>query len=503
MQQAEKLATSRNINSEEGLTICLFLEHGCPEMSHSIYMIRPSLDSSEEYLIDSQGFMVAESESISPVLTFQKRGKDSFITESAMFHLGSRIYFFGGRIYSEFPELDISYTDEFKVAVRVLDTDHPEQGLRPVASMYAPKQTPCVFAAPDGMIYALGSALGKTEKIIPGCKGTGCFERYDPNSDKWEVLPDPPLPLLEQVDATWCDCATVVDHYVFIGNPSVLVIFNLDTQEWDPLPPLRLAEHYPYGSLYVDGSLYYLRGQGIWKPGTILDLQSEKCPRHGRLTIELVKRGPLRIPNEEGPSRLLTSQCLRPENAQVMATKGELDEGTFFTDHNFRPWREVFHLGGHFFCYVVTAQIFHENDFTIYEPYCRGIWIKVFEEVRAENDIKKTEFRPLASFCYKIRTPFRNDADFVRCCAFGNIPDWVRKNQSEVKQDHGGGAVGNRGEISECLNFDFRAGLYKVVGVVVEGDGEGSHWIRVVIPRKKTSQICRTKAQMSLSGIYD
>ncbi|KAL6511661.1 hypothetical protein OROGR_021299 [Orobanche gracilis] len=158
MQQAEKLATSRNINSEEWLTKYLFLEHGCSEMSHSIYMIRPFLDSSEEYLIDSQGFMVAESESISPVLTFQKRGKDSFITDSAMFNLGTRIYFFGGRTYSESPELDISYTaitDGFKVAVRVLDIYHPKQGLRPVASVYAPKQSPCVFAAPD-RIYALG-----------------------------------------------------------------------------------------------------------------------------------------------------------------------------------------------------------------------------------------------------------------------------------------------------------------------------------------------------------
>ncbi|KAL6511708.1 hypothetical protein OROGR_021305 [Orobanche gracilis] len=132
----------------------------------------------------------------------QRRDRNCSRQSGLQIDYHSRIYFFGGRTYSEFPELDISYTaipDEFKVAVWILGIYHPEQGLRPVASVYAPKQTPCVFAAPDGMIYALGSALGKTEKIIPGCTGTVCFERYDPNSDKWEVLPDPPLPLLEQV----------------------------------------------------------------------------------------------------------------------------------------------------------------------------------------------------------------------------------------------------------------------------------------------------------------
>ncbi|KAK1371528.1 hypothetical protein POM88_037620 [Heracleum sosnowskyi] len=73
-------------------------------------------------------------------------------------------------------------------------------------------------------------------------------------------------------NAVWCDSATLLrDRYVFVGNMIAMLylIFDLDTQKWaSPLPESTLSSSFPYGSLCVDDSLYYLTGFGTWKYGT-------------------------------------------------------------------------------------------------------------------------------------------------------------------------------------------------------------------------------------------
>lgn len=70
----------------------------------------------------------------------------------------------------------------------------------------------------------------------------------------------------ESIDVTWYDSATVVgDKYVYLGNRINILyfVFNLEEEQWTCLP--KSSSCFPYGSLYVDGSLYYLTGRGSWK----------------------------------------------------------------------------------------------------------------------------------------------------------------------------------------------------------------------------------------------
>ncbi|KAK1379445.1 hypothetical protein POM88_026189 [Heracleum sosnowskyi] len=411
----------------EGIKICLFVEHKSAEMNNSIYMIEPPTDM-VDYEVDSDGLMIDPI--ISPAIT----GVAKLLEDCAMARLGSRIYLFGGvSLNRECCIEKLPISDELKLSVLYFDTNHMELGLRHAASLNAPKQTPCVFSA-RGMIYALGSSLQGCNYNHNNC--SGIFERYDPTADKWQVLPDPPLPFGNMSNALWCDSATLLrDRYVFVGNMITMLylIFDLDTQKWaSPLPESTLASSFPYGSLCVDDSLYYLIGFGTWKYGTDYEANSNWIDQVdddddvGPI-VSIVKRGPLFL---DDPSKLLHSPCFSPESKQVM-TRLEHIPLLVYTD--LCEWRELFHLGGRFFCSVATSQLINAYDHTRDQPYCRGVWIYVFEEVNLPAP-KSTYFRTLASFSYKIRTPFHNTASFIRCCAFGSVPDsWV-KEPLKIKQ---------------------------------------------------------------------
>ncbi|KAK9699792.1 hypothetical protein RND81_08G196500 [Saponaria officinalis] len=392
-------------------TIWLSVEHGCPEMSRSLYIIQPPIDLSDyDQMIDSQGFIP-----LSPVLTLPD--KNTFMKHSALLNLGSKIYFFGG--VHNHPCLPSSTRpSHLSYQVQVFDTDHPDQGIRILSPMNGPKDSPCVFVA-DGMIYALGAALRTFNR-------PGFFERYDPSSD-------PPLHPSEWVGAKFMDRATVVGRRVYISS-FYHIIFNLDTHKWDPLPPQELALRFPYGSIFVNDSvsLYYLQGPGSCKPGVFID--SFRDP------VQVVKRGPLTTSTKLAgvDNTLFMNPCLAPGKEQLMADANDLDDNAFFTNSAYYPWRDLFHMGGRFFCYVVTSPLFDHDNYAIRQPNSRGVWIKFFEEV-PHTDHNKTKFRSLASFGYKIDSDFSHMSSFIRCSVFGTVPDsWIiarleKKQESKLK----------------------------------------------------------------------
>ncbi|KAL8116975.1 uncharacterized protein LOC141668556 [Apium graveolens] len=486
---------------ESGMKICLMVEHCGVETRNSIYMIEPPIDD-DDYEIDSDGLMTDPV--ISPVITIDK--KYELLNQCAMVKLGSRIYFFGGVNTTNI----IHHHRDLLYSVRYLDINNLESGLCSAPSLNAPKQTPCVFSA-RGMIYALGSY---TLKQLPTCKfslpdgsvATGIFERYDPTADAWQVLPDPPLPFGEMRanDVTWCDSATIIaDRYVFVGNPvpKVYVIFDLDAQKWGtPFPESFLSSHFPYGSLCVDNSLYYLTGFGTFKYGTQfeaktnwLDEDEQEYDEDHRLQI--IKRGPLSL---QDPSSLLKSHCFRPQNKQLMA---RFDPISLLAHSNSYNWRELFHLGGHFFCYLVTSQLINSEQRTKSQPYCRGVWIDVLEEVNLPAS-NSTHFRTLASFSYRIRTPFLNKGNFIRCCVFGSVPDsWVKEpskkkqvpkerktfNAEQIQLDH---ASGSKGE-GDCIREK-----------IVAAESDEIIWLRAQLAKMKVEIAKKDELLKTYESIY-
>ncbi|KAL5703323.1 hypothetical protein ACHQM5_028426 [Ranunculus cassubicifolius] len=389
--------------NESHLKICLLVEHRTTEMSHSLYMFDLPSDLEQKRELDSEGFQV-----VSPLLLFPE---SKFLNRTEFINVGSKVFFFGGFSSGHIVYTDKNYATLLK-AVHVLDMEKPEQGLRRVASMNACKEDHCAFVD-NGMIYTLGRAIKDKSR-----SKQACFERYIPQADKWEVLPDPPFPLSELSRPDWTGRATVVGREVFIGSYDKYVIFNLDTLEWAKVLPESLAERFPYGALYVDGFLYHIRGGDVWKPSAVWDF------RHDLEPLQIVRRGPLPRRGRCGSSSkdILECVCLEPKGTQVVATAAELACGdeTLFTHRNFLPWRELLHLGGPYFCYLCTAV--NVNDVRGTGDYrTRFVGIMVFKELQGEN--MNTEFGLLSAFFYRIQTDFFNYGDFIRCCALGAVPE--------------------------------------------------------------------------------
>ncbi|KAK9734375.1 hypothetical protein RND81_04G135800 [Saponaria officinalis] len=281
------------------------------------------------------------------------------------------------------------------------------------------------------MIYTLGAALHTFN-------APGCFERYDPTSDLWQILSDPPLPSSHWLGSNFVDRATVVGRRVFISSLKP-IIFNLDTLEWDPLPSQQLALRFPFGSIFVNHTacLYYLRGPGSCKPGSLRPSTGSLCD-----PLQAVKRGPLTTTATD--NSFFMDPSLLPGNQQLLADASDLDDNIFFTESAYFPSRDLFHMGGRFFCYLVTAPLFDNGDDTIRQPNSRGVWIKFFEEVPTHThncirDNNNTKFQPLASFCYKIDTNFSHLSSFIRCSVLGTVPDsWInapleKRQESKLK----------------------------------------------------------------------
>ena len=107
-----------------------------------------------------------------------------------------------------------------------------------------------------------------------------------------------------------------------------------------------------------------------------------------------------------------------------MGTFMDFEHDTWFRDIDFWQW-DIFHLGGYFFFYVVTCQLIDVDNKKLDQPYCRGVWIKVFKDMVPDRNstTKQPRFQNLASFSYRIRTPFENNTSFIRCSSFGSVPD--------------------------------------------------------------------------------
>ncbi|XP_050262743.1 uncharacterized protein LOC126707190 isoform X1 [Quercus robur] len=104
--------------------------------------------------------------------------------------IGSRLYSLGGMNPDSEPFAGVT-TPEFArfLKVRSFDLSTPDDGWKPVATMTFPKrfEPPCLVL--DDKLYVLGSVSASEVEA----KGYGWMEVYDPDSNTWEPLPNPPL----------------------------------------------------------------------------------------------------------------------------------------------------------------------------------------------------------------------------------------------------------------------------------------------------------------------
>jgi non-specific serine/threonine protein kinase len=109
-------------------------------------------------------------------------------------------------------------------------------------------------AVHDGMIYALGGRKGRTEAFAT-------FERYDPERDRWERLPDYPLPV------SGAGLVSVDGRLIAAGGEDPgrgLLIgrayeYDVEGGRWKRLPAMARPKH-GFGDLAANGRFWAFGG---------------------------------------------------------------------------------------------------------------------------------------------------------------------------------------------------------------------------------------------------
>ncbi|KAK9988340.1 hypothetical protein SO802_028579 [Lithocarpus litseifolius] len=103
--------------------------------------------------------------------------------------IGSRLYSFGGMNPDSEPFTNLDSPEFVRfLKVRSFDLSTPDDGWKPVATMTFPKRFQPPSVVLDDKLYVFGCVSASEVEA----KGSGWMEVYDPDSNTWEPLPNPP-----------------------------------------------------------------------------------------------------------------------------------------------------------------------------------------------------------------------------------------------------------------------------------------------------------------------
>ncbi|KAJ9152319.1 hypothetical protein P3X46_025898 [Hevea brasiliensis] len=262
-------------------------------------------------------------------------------------------------------------------------------------SMNTGKVDPCAVVA-DGKIFVLSSGIA-VDFTLPCCNEKGMpiddsirfFECFDPESDKWMVLDDPPIGI-----PIWWHFSFVGGRFIFfVGSDRddfrVLSVFNLDTLEWTSSTKLEKEK------ITADDLLIFT---------AVGEHSSDKYlyGLHGLINNRILRLGPLS--NIDQNPRMFSSLPIKTISMREQVDSFyELDCSSF-----------ILHLGNRRFCYLHSGSP-HGFGFpaTVQDDYPRNLKLFVFEE----TNCSASEFNPkiVYSASFEIKTSFINKGDIMNC----------------------------------------------------------------------------------------
>ncbi|KAJ9152349.1 hypothetical protein P3X46_025923 [Hevea brasiliensis] len=359
-------------------TIYMLLRHGCGEMVLSMFEIKIPKDET------------AEPHHLSAILEFPER---EYPRGMCSVQLGSEFYFLGGEHDLEDPRAP--FDQWLPKDVYIFDPIDGKGSMKRGVSMNTGKVDPRAVVA-DGKIFVLSSSIAVdftlpcyNEKGMPVDNSIRFFECFDPESDKWMVLDDPPIDI-----PIWWHFSFVGGRFIFFvgsdrDNFRVLSVFNLDTLEWTSSTKLEkekitaddLVIFTAVGEHSSDKYLYGL---------------------HGLINKRILRLGPLSN-IDQNPRMFSTLPIKTISMTEQVESFYELDCSSF-----------ILHLGNRRFCYLHSGSP-HGFGFpaTVQDDYPRNLKLFVFEE----TNCSASEFNPkiVYSASFEIKTSFISKGDIMNC----------------------------------------------------------------------------------------
>jgi N-acetylneuraminic acid mutarotase len=172
--------------------------------------------------------------------------------------IGNKIYVIGGLIEDRDPPED-SKQKIPKVATDTVEIyDIEENKWEKGKSLHEARQGVQV-AALGGKLYAIGGVSVRNEKV----ELLSTFERYDPESNTWESLPDLPVPILAPGIAVIKGKIFVIGGSAIEGESQVasdkVYVFDEEKNDWGAASPLPKGIQFP-GVAFIDDRIYVIGG---------------------------------------------------------------------------------------------------------------------------------------------------------------------------------------------------------------------------------------------------
>ncbi|XP_021687407.2 uncharacterized protein LOC110640929 isoform X4 [Hevea brasiliensis] len=360
-------------------TIYMLLRHRCGEMVLSMFEIKIPKDET------------AEPHHLSAILEFPEQ---EYPRGMCSVQLGSEFYFLGGEHDLEDPRPP--FDQWFPKDVYIFDPIDGKGSIKRGVSMNTGKCDPCAVVA-DGKIFVLSSSIAfdftlpcYNEKGMPIDNSIRFFECFDPESDKWMVLDDPPIDI-----PIWWRFSFVGGRFIFfVGRDAdgfwLLSVFNLDTLGWTSSTKVEKEK------ITTDDMLIFTAA-GEDSSGKYL------YGLHGYRNNRILRLGPLS--NVDQNPRMFSSVPIK--------TISMMEEVDSF--HKLNCSSFILHLGNRRFCYLLTGSPPRGFGFpaTIQDDYSRTVKLFVFEE----TNCSASEFYPnvVYSASFEIKTSFINRGDIISC----------------------------------------------------------------------------------------
>jgi N-acetylneuraminic acid mutarotase len=172
--------------------------------------------------------------------------------------IGNKIYVVGGLVRDMNPPED----SEQKIPIMATDTIeiYNIEDNKWTKGASSPEARHGVQAAAvNGKLYAIGGAYDQKKEFML----SSAFERYDPESNMWESLPDLPAPILTP------GIAVIKEKIFIIGGSTMedgsqlasdkVYVFDVKSNSWGMASPLPKGIQFP-GVAFIDNRIYVIGG---------------------------------------------------------------------------------------------------------------------------------------------------------------------------------------------------------------------------------------------------
>lgn len=366
--------------------------------------------------------------------------------------LGSKLYFFGGEF-----DIDDQYIDEdvkeklknekrdvFPRDVYIFDLDTHNISDKPLdkllvheTRMNSGKASPYAFVANE-KIYVVGSTIDRSKMKDLSLERFCYFEVYDPETKKWDFLPNPTI---GDEETKWVRHAVVGSKALLVAwqqEKESLYCFDLCAEQWTKYAGLPSYPGNFSGRIeYVEDTLYGCYHSTIAAIAPLAKEEEEE----------------VKVEEEE------EEEEFKHHRLHGVSTERGMD-AIFNVPPQLRSSFSLLHLGNRHFCYVRTGMPpdpINGSDLAVDDKrlYISIVIFRALKKTYKKESTRLFRAKFLHSAHYVVDTPFSNEGSLEGCFS----PGWKYRTARHRPESSEGTSEKNLTPIEEAKSVDIETNM--------------------------------------------